>query len=84
MDVRLNPDIEQIVSHKVAGGEYTSASDVMNAAVRLLEQRDQVKENIRGKIAAGMASIRAGRVTDGEDFMAVLMADLDDTDDARE
>ena len=79
MDVHLNPDIEQIVSHKVASGEYTSASDVMNAAVRLLEQRDHVKEEIRNKISAGMASIRAGRVTDGKEFMASLMANLGNT-----
>jgi predicted transcriptional regulator len=40
------------------------------------------KDQIRSKIAAGMASVRAGRVVDGEAFMADLTSDLGDADEA--
>ena len=38
-------------------GPYTSASEVVREALRLIEQRDQMqalhKDDVRGKIAAG-------------------------------
>jgi predicted transcriptional regulator len=37
---------------------------------------DAYRQIVREKIAAGMASLRAGRVTDGESFMARMDAEL--------
>lgn len=49
-------------------------------ALRLMEQRDKAqtlhKEEIRTRIAAGMASLRAGEGVDGHDFLAMIDAEL--------
>ncbi len=74
MNVSLTPELEQLVHLKVQTGRYTSASEVVREALRLMEERDQVqalnKDAIRKKIAAGMASLRAGKGADGDAFLA--------------
>lgn len=81
MQVSLTPELEQSVLSKVQAGQYDSASDVVREALRLMDDRDEMnaiqREEIRERIAAGAASARAGRVRDGEDFMAQMAAELD-------
>jgi len=40
MNVSLTPELEKLVSTKVESGRYTSASEVVREALRLLEERD--------------------------------------------
>ncbi|MCC7382254.1 MAG: type II toxin-antitoxin system ParD family antitoxin [Deltaproteobacteria bacterium] len=44
MNVSLTAQLEQFVSKKVASGRYTSASEVIREALRLLEERDKVRD----------------------------------------
>jgi antitoxin ParD1/3/4 len=60
MDVRLNPELENIIRGKLRTGQYGSASDVVDAALRLLERRDEVRE----KVAQGLQSLRDGKGID--------------------
>ncbi len=80
MNVSLTPELETLIHDKVSNGRYTSASEVVREALRLMEERDQMQElykaSMREKITAGMASLRDGQGTDGEAFMAGLDADL--------
>ncbi|GLI91660.1 type II toxin-antitoxin system ParD family antitoxin [Methylocystis echinoides] len=84
MSVSLTPELEQLVRQKVDTGRYTSASEVLREALRLLEERDQLeasrKDEIRAKVAAGMASLRAGDSVDGEAFFDRLEAELEAQD----
>ncbi len=41
MNVSLTPELTQFVSAKVATGHYRTASEVVRAALRLLEQQDR-------------------------------------------
>jgi antitoxin ParD1/3/4 len=72
------PLCSQLVHLKVQSGRYTSASEVVREALRLMEERDQVqalqKDALRQKIAAGMASLRAGDGVDGEAFFDTAAA----------
>jgi len=43
MNVSLTPELDQFVVTKVASGRYTSASEVVREALRLLEERDQAR-----------------------------------------
>ena len=62
MNVSLTPELEKFVSAKVETGRYSSASEVVREALRLLCHRDEVwRKEVDGKIKAGMDSIRAGR-----------------------
>lgn len=78
MNVHLTPELEQLVQSKVKTGRYNSASEVMREALRLMEERDLVKAEIRNKIAVGVSSAKAGRLSDGDEFFAQLDAELDE------
>ena len=41
MNVNLSPQLEAMVKAKVASGRYTSASEVVRKALRLMERQDQ-------------------------------------------
>jgi len=81
MNVSLTPELEQLVHQKVRTGRYTSASEVIREALRLMEERDQLdnwrKDEIRAQIAAGLASLRAGKGADGEAVFDRLEAEID-------
>jgi antitoxin ParD1/3/4 len=63
MNVNLTPQLEEMVRRKVASGLYTSASEVVREALRLMEEQDQVRalrlEQLRAEIKKGRDSGRA-------------------------
>jgi antitoxin ParD1/3/4 len=71
MNVHLTPELEQIVQGRVKSGRYSSASEVVREALRLLEQRDEVfalrKDEIRKQIEEGWQAAKRGDVIDGEE-----------------
>ncbi len=44
MNVSLTPELEKFVADKVESGRYTSASEVVREALRLLEQHELSRE----------------------------------------
>jgi antitoxin ParD1/3/4 len=44
MNVNLTPQLEELVRSKVASGLYTSASEVVRDALRLMEEKDRLRE----------------------------------------
>jgi antitoxin ParD1/3/4 len=68
MNVSLTPELENFVSAKVGTGRYTSASEVVREALRLLEEHDtagaaQLAE-FNGEIARRLASLDRGETVD--------------------
>ena len=53
MNVSLTPELEKFVSAKVETGRYSSASEVVREALRLLEEHDTVR-------AAQLAELNEG------------------------
>lgn len=60
MNVNLSPQLEELVRSKVASGLYTSASEVVREALRMMEEQDRVKavklEQLRQDIQEGLNS----------------------------
>ena len=60
MNVNLTPQLEDLVRSKVASGLYTSASEVVRVALRLMDEQDRLRgaklEQLRGDIRQGLAS----------------------------
>jgi antitoxin ParD1/3/4 len=48
-NVSLTPELEEFVDSKVASGRYRSASEVVRAALRLLEERERGLDSRRMK-----------------------------------
>jgi antitoxin ParD1/3/4 len=71
MNVSLTPELEQLVAEKVASGMYTSASEVVREALRLLKERDELRltrlEPLRQEIRLGLADLEQGRSTAYDD-----------------
>jgi antitoxin ParD1/3/4 len=42
MKVNLTPELEEMVRQKVSSGLYTSASEVIREALRLMEEQDRI------------------------------------------
>lgn len=66
MNVSLSPDLEEFINRKVASGRYLSADDVVREALRLLDDREQLRairlEELRREIAIGIDEADRGLV----------------------
>lgn len=66
MNVSLTPDLERWVLSRVESGLYTSSSEVMREALRLLREQEELKavrlEELRRHVRAGLDDADAGRL----------------------
>jgi antitoxin ParD1/3/4 len=66
MNINLTPQLEALVRQKVASGHYSSASEVVREALRLMEREDQIQAaklgQLRRDIQEGLESGPAGRL----------------------
>jgi antitoxin ParD1/3/4 len=68
MNVSLTPHLEEYVRNKVESGLYNSSSEVVREALRLMEERDRVREirleELRKEIQVGIDQIERGQYTE--------------------
>ena len=57
MNVNLTPYLEKMVREKVSSGLYTSASEVIREALRLMDEQDSIR---KARIDLLQKEIRAG------------------------
>ena len=67
MNVSLTPQLEELVRRKVDSGRYTSASEVVREALRLLDAFESVRAStlakLREDVNAGWKNIEEGKVS---------------------
>lgn len=65
MNVSLTPKLDELVQAKVASGLYNSASEVIREALRLLDERDRLREarigELRAELAVGFEQLERGQ-----------------------
>jgi antitoxin ParD1/3/4 len=80
MNISLTPELEQFVQSTVNNGRYSSASEVVWAALRLLEQREMERlvrlEELRKEIMIGIEASDRGEVFDGEEVLRELREEI--------
>ena len=58
MNVHLTPHLDELVQNKVQSGRYNSASEVVREALRLMEQKDEMRaiqlQELRKRIDKGL------------------------------
>jgi antitoxin ParD1/3/4 len=66
MNVSLTPEIEQFIQSQVESGKYTSADEVILAALRAFEERERIYkgrfEELRQYILVGVEASERGEV----------------------
>lgn len=60
MNVSLTRELERLVNEKVESGLYQTASEVIREALRLLQERDHVREQLRADVQAGLGQLVRG------------------------
>lgn len=64
MNVSLTPELEAMVQEKVKSGMYNSASEVVRAGLRLIQERDTVRERhleeLRRQVQVGIDQLDRG------------------------
>ena len=64
MNISLTPELERLVQEKVASGLYNSASEVIRESLRLLHERDRIRdirlEELRKEIQKGINQLERG------------------------
>jgi putative addiction module CopG family antidote len=60
MEIMLTPESEAVVRQKVADGRFASATEVVEAAVLLLDERDRM-EYLRGLLLEAEQEVREGK-----------------------
>lgn len=70
MNVSLTPELERFVEAKVESGRYTSASEVVREALRLLEDQEQIRREQQAifhrELEHRMETMDRGRFADPE------------------
>lgn len=76
MNVSLTPQLEAFVKKKLDSGLYYSASEVIRDGLRLLEEKDRIKEmklaSLKKEIQLGLNSLDRGEGIDGEEAFAEI------------
>ena len=71
MNVSLTPELDKFVASKVESGRYTSASEVVREALRLLEERDRARNAelaaFDRELGARLAALDAGESVNPEE-----------------
>jgi antitoxin ParD1/3/4 len=69
MNVSLTPELDRYVLSKVESGRYNSASEVLREALRLLQERDEIRElqlaEARFRIQNGLDALARGDYVEG-------------------
>ena len=80
MNISLTPDWEQFIQNQVESGKYTSASEVIQAALRIFVQQQDIYqgriEELRREIMIGIEASRRGEVVDADTVFNQLQAKL--------
>ena len=62
MNISLTPQLEKLVNDRVESGLYTSASEVIREALRLLDSRDRgMNHHLRTDGEAGLRQLEVGQ-----------------------
>lgn len=88
MNISLSKELEQLIQDKVKSGRYLSASEVVGEALRLLDERDSLRDSsasrdqkarlaeLKAKIREGIEELDRGEGIDGEEAFAELEEDI--------
>jgi antitoxin ParD1/3/4 len=86
MSISLTPDQERFIQTKLQAGKYRSAEEVLEIALRLLDEYDRSEaewvEDVRVKIDAAIEASNRTAPIDGETFVNGILERFHQTNQA--
>ena len=80
MQIVLPPEVEALVQRQLTSGKYNSAIDVILAAIKLLEQQQDIYQGrlqeLQQDALIGQQASQRGEIVDGATAMAQIRANL--------
>ena len=79
MDILLTSEAEHFIQQQLETGRFSLVSEVVDAGIRLLEERQTYHgrfEELRRDVEIGIAQLDRDQVVEGETFMQELRAKL--------
>ena len=73
MSIQLTAHAEALIREKIDSGEYAMADEVVQAAIRLLDERDRL-QHLRSLLAVGLEQADRGELID---FTPELLDDIE-------
>ena len=77
MSITLTPDQERFIQTKLQAGKYRTAEEVLEIALRLLDEYDRADnewvESVRAKIDAAIEASRHTPPIDGQTFVSEII-----------
>ena len=73
----LGKHFESFVQAQLASGRYNNASEVLRAALRLMEERERKLAALDAAVERGVADTQAGRVHDLDEVCNGLLDELE-------
>ena len=73
MNISLTPELERLIADKVVSGLYTTASEVVREALRLMfsdndeRHRERIRAWLSAEIRDGVAELDRGEWVDGDE-----------------
>lgn len=88
MSISLTPDQERFIQAKLQAGKYRSAQEVLEVALRLLDEYDRANaewvEDVREKIDAAISASNHTPPIDGEAFVNQILKRFEQARQAQE
>ncbi len=73
MNMPITPDVQRLIERRMASGNYATPEDVLRAALRSLEQEEELGEFAPGELDALLAEgEQSGPALDGETVLEEL------------
>lgn len=76
MNVSLSPELERLIEEKVKSGMYNSASEVIRAGLRLMQEQDELRQmrlrELQRDVKKGLDQIERGEVVEGDEVFQEL------------
>lgn len=71
--MKLSPEIERIIENQLKTGLYSSVSEVLLAALKLLQEENTVAlETFENDIRAGLEQAKSGKLIEGSEVFREL------------
>jgi len=78
ISISLGDHFTEFIEEQIESGRYNTASEVVQAGLRLLEEKEQKLARLRADIAKGVDDFEQGRVyEDSDDFWKRINREVD-------